>query len=157
MSGKLAYDDDFNAWTQEQARLLREAARERINTPLDYENLAEEIESMGKSDSRKVLGLVARIVEHLLKLEFSPARDPRGGWRKSVKVHRNKVNDVLRDSPSLSAKLDLGAAFARGRDYAVDGLGEDYVEPDALPADCPYTLDQILDHDWWPANRHGLD
>lgn len=157
MSGKFAYDEDFYAWTQEQADLLRAAARERINTPLDFENLAEEVESMGRSDSRKALDLIARVIEHLLKLEFSPMREPRGGWRKSVKVHRSRANDVLRDSPSLLARLDLNEAFARGRDYAVDGLDQDRVDEAVLPVDCPYTLDQIRDPNWWPASRHGLD
>ena len=49
MDSRIGYDTDFLAWTEEQARLLREASRERINTPIDWENVAEEIESMGRS------------------------------------------------------------------------------------------------------------
>lgn len=157
MTARRAYDEDFYSWTQEQARLLRETAAARLNVPLDFEHLAEEIEDMGKNDRRAVNSGISRVIERLLKLEFSPASDPRGGWRKSVREHRASVLDALADSPSLHGKIDLPTAYRRGRDYAVDGLGQDRVDERVLPAECPYTLDQILDYGWWPANRHGLD
>ncbi|WP_448207886.1 DUF29 domain-containing protein [Azospirillum sp. sgz302134] len=157
MDGRTGYDDDFYAWTQEQARLLREAARERLNTPIDWTQVAEEIEDMGKSDLRTVNSHLARVIEHLLKLEFSPAQDPRGGWRKTVREQRSAAVDTLDDSPSLKGRVDLAMAFRRGRGYAIDGLGQDRVEERLLPAECPYDLEQLLDEDWWPVNRHGLD
>jgi hypothetical protein len=157
MTARRAYDDDFYSWTQEQARLLRETASARINVPLDLEHLAEEIEDMGKNDRRAVNSGISRVIEHLLKLEFSPVPDPRGGWRKSVREHRASVVDALEDSPSLRNKIDLPVAYRRGRGYAIDGLGQDRVEERLLPTESPYTLDQILDEDWWPANRHALD
>lgn len=152
-----AYDDDFFAWTQDQARLLREAAAERVNLPLDFAHLALEIEDMGKSDRRSVQSALARVIEHLLKLEFSPAADPRGGWRKSVREHRAAALDALDDSPSLRGRIDLATAWRRGRGFAVDGLEQDRVDERLLPTDCPYDLDQLLDENWWPANRHDLD
>ncbi|WP_435539855.1 DUF29 domain-containing protein [Azospirillum sp. ST 5-10] len=157
MSGRHAYDEDYYAWTQEQARLLREAARERINTAVDWEHIAEEIEDMGKSDRRLVGSHLARVVEHLLKLEFSPAAAPRGGWRKTVLEQRASAIDALDDSPSLKGKLAIGAIYRRGRRFASEGLGQDQVEERLLPADCPYSLDQLLDEDWWPVSRHGHD
>ena len=152
-----AYDDDFYAWTQEQARLLREASAARVNLPLDFAHLAEEIEDMGKSDRRTVQSALVRVIEHLVKLEFSPAADPRGGWRKSVREHRAVALDALGDSPSLRGRIDLATAWRRGRGLAADGLEQDRVDERRLPADCPYDLDQLLDEDWWPANRHALD
>lgn len=157
MDSRIGYDEDFYAWTQEQARLLRDAARERLNTPIDWDHVAGEIEDMGKSDLRTVNSHLARIIEHLLKLEFSPAEDPRGGWRKTVREQRAAAVDTLDDSPSLRRRIDLSQAFRRGRGYAVDGLGQDRVDEDRLPTDCPYTLDQLLDEEWWPTNRHGHD
>ncbi|KAA0688799.1 DUF29 domain-containing protein [Azospirillum brasilense] len=157
MDSRIGYDDDFYAWTQEQARLLREAARERLNTPIDWDHVAEEIEGMGKSDRRAINSHLARVIEHLLKLEFSPAPDPRGGWRRSVREQRAAAVDALADSPSLKGHVDLDLAFRRGCGFASDGLGQDRVDERDLPSECPYALEQLLDEDWWPVNRHGLE
>src|SRR3954465_662108 len=78
------YDEDFLLWTQEQAKLLREAAGRRVNFPLDWENLAEEIESLGKSQSSELPSRLPPIIEHLLKLDYSNAREPRNAWRETV-------------------------------------------------------------------------
>ena len=75
------YDEDFFLWTQGQAALLRDAAARGLDVPFDLANLAEEIESLGRRDRRGVGNRVARIIEHLLKLQHSPAVDPRRGWR----------------------------------------------------------------------------
>ncbi|MDQ2101391.1 DUF29 domain-containing protein [Azospirillum isscasi] len=157
MDSRIGYDDDFYAWTQEQARLLREAARERLNTPIDWDHVAEEIEDMGRNDRRAISSHLAHVIEHLLKLEFSPASDPRSGWRKSVREQRAAAVDALADSPSLKGHVDLPLAFHRGRGLAIDGLGQDRVDERDLPSDCPYALEHLLDEGWWPANRHGLD
>lgn len=156
MDSRIGYDADFLAWTEEQARLLREASRERINAPIDWENVAEEIESMGRSEVRAVESALVRVIEHLLKLELSPVAEPCGGWRRTVREQRDQANDALDASPSLLGRLDLSKAYRRGRSYAVDGLEQDRIPADQLPADCPYALDTLLDPDWWPANRHAL-
>src|SRR2546421_9988813 len=101
MSGDTAYDLDFYEWTQEQARVLREAASARVNLPIDWENVAEEIESMGRSDLSAASSQLARVIEHLLKLEYSPAREPRAGWEDSVALHPVQAEGILADSPSL--------------------------------------------------------
>jgi Domain of unknown function DUF29 len=63
------YDEDFYAWTQQQAGLLRRMPR--VGTELDLDNIAEEIEDLGRSDLRTAQSLVEHIIEHLLKLEFA--------------------------------------------------------------------------------------
>ena len=156
MDSRIGYDDDFYAWTQEQARLLREAARERINTPLDFENLAEEVESMGRSETRAVESSLVRILGHLLKLEFSPAADPRNGWKASVVEHRDRLTRDLAASPSLRGKIDAPDVYRLARKVAALGLERDGIRPSDLPADCPYALNAILDEEWWPVSRHGL-
>ena len=153
------YDRDFYAWTQEQAAVLREAGASGTNLPVDWENLAEEIESMGRRDLRGAASHLARVIEHLLKLEYSPATDPQIGWEESVTNHRIDARGILDDSPSLRCKLPdaLPACYADGRKLAAKGLKADVaVSPSDLPPECPYTLDQLLDDDFWPANRHGL-
>src|ERR1700732_5360473 len=98
------YEQDFFLWTKEQAAALRLA--KNSNLPLDWENLAEEIESLGKSDRRELRSQVRRILRHLLKLEASPSVEPSAGWRSTVLDARTEVTDVLRDSPSLRREVD---------------------------------------------------
>lgn len=156
MDSRIGYDTDFLAWTEEQARLLREAARERIDTPIDWENVAEEIESMGRSELRAVESALVRVIEHLLKLEHSPAADPRGDWMVSVLEHRDRVARDLSASPSLRGRIDTADIYKSGRKIADLGLERDGLHLNDLPPGCPYSLDQLLDEDWWPASRHGL-
>src|SRR4051812_23384533 len=99
------YDEDFVLWTERQADSLRLAARQPSNIPLDWENLAEEIESVGKRDRREVESLVLNILVHLAKLAHSPAQRPRRGWLRQVKEARRRLTRILQDSPSLNAKL----------------------------------------------------
>lgn len=99
------YDRDFVAWTQEQAAALREAAAGRP-APLDLDNLAEEIESLGKRDRRELASRIGTIVEHLLKLRFSPAAAPRASWKATVSRERHRVQLLLADSPSLVGTVE---------------------------------------------------
>jgi len=153
------YDVDFVAWTEQQAAALRAAAHGRTNQPLDWENLAEEIESLGKSDRRELRSQIYRIIRHLTKLQFSQATDPRGGWRDSVRDGRKQADLVLADSPSLKPQLDqfireesLGAIKR-----AVADLGE-FGDVDAATQralrQTRYTADQVLG-DWFPAEPSG--
>ena len=145
------YDRDFFAWTQEQAELLRRAATCQPNSDLDFENLAEEIESLGKRDRRALMSQLARITKHLLKLQFSRAVQPRAGWENSVDGHRSKARRILADSPGLKRDLQsmLAESYEDGRRRAARSL-RDELDPRTVPKACPYDLDQILDHDWWP-------
>src|ERR1700682_6224857 len=93
------YEQGFFVWTKEQSAALRRA--KDSNLPLDWENLAEEIESLGKSDRRELRSQIRRILLHLLKLEIYQAAGPRAGWRSSIIDARVEIDDVLRDSPSL--------------------------------------------------------
>ena len=155
--GKIAYGEDFYAWTQDQGRRLREAGASRVNVPVDWENVAEEIESMGRSELSAVESALTRVMEHLLKLEFSPAQEPRNGWAASVVEHRARLAKDLKASPSLRGRIDLEDDYRTARRLAGLGLQRDGVPKGELPETCPYTLEQLLDEDWWPANRHGLD
>jgi hypothetical protein len=98
-----AYDADLVGWSAIQATLLRRrAAGELLNeADLDWSNIAEEIESLGRSDRRELRSRVATILVHLIKLEASPATDPRDGWRVTVLEQRAGLRALLRDSPSL--------------------------------------------------------
>lgn len=151
MSG--LYDSDFHSWTVEQAAKLRRLADRRVNADLDLEHLAEEIEDLGKRDLRALLSEVALVIEHLLKLEHSPAVAPRAGWQHAVGVHRFAARQILTDSPGLRSQLvaRFGEVWAQGRRQAVLGLAQDGVAAAQVPADCPYDLDaHLLAADWLP-------
>jgi hypothetical protein len=151
---KTVYKEDFVAWSKEQAEALRSAARGGSNQKLDWENLAEEIESLGISQLRELKSQVRRVIEHLLKLEYSRAADPRMGWIESIRDARNEIEAVIEDSPSL--QTDISAAIAaemkRGSRKAITEL-EKYGDLDpatlARIRAATYTPDQVLG-DWFP-------
>jgi hypothetical protein len=99
------YDRDFVRWTEQQSSALREASRFPTNLPLDWGNLAEEIESLGRSQRRELRSRLTAILEHLLKLEHSPAPDPRHGWMDTVERERSEIELLLEDSPSLRREV----------------------------------------------------
>jgi uncharacterized protein DUF29 len=103
MSGGAAqlYEEDFVRWTEQQSRALRELARSSTNLPLDWENIAEEIESLGRSQRHELRSRIAVILEHLLKLVHSPAADPRRGWLETIARERSQIELLLNGSPSL--------------------------------------------------------
>lgn len=151
-----SYDTDFFAWTQEQAAALRRVAAMRINLPeVDLDHLAEEIEDMGNDTLAKIEGLIAQIVTHLLKLEHSPNSSARNHWRGEITALRTTVHRRARRSPTALGRVDLDEPT---RD-AVAILRKRYPDRDwiaDLPTNRPYTLDQILDLDFFPLNRYGL-
>jgi hypothetical protein len=151
---KSLYDDDFLAWSKQQAEALRAAMRNGSNQSLDFGNLAEEIEDLGKSVRRELQSQIRRVVRHLLKLEHSPAEPPRRGWAEAIVDARADIEDLLEANPSLRTELDrdIERQTQRGIDLALRDLGR-YQEVDpamiaALRA-TSYTEEQILG-DWFP-------
>jgi hypothetical protein len=89
---KSLYDEDFLAWSKEQADALRMAALTGSNPRLDWENLAEEIESLGSSQRHALHGRIQRVIHHLLKHEHSPATESRRRWAEAVTMHEARSN-----------------------------------------------------------------
>jgi hypothetical protein len=151
---KTLYDTDFFAWSAHQARALRAAARSRANQPLDWENLAEEIEGLGASERSALGSHIMRIIQHFAKLEFSPAAEPRNGWRRTIRLSRLQAQKRIESNPSLKSQLRriVEAETRRGVEYAIADLEErgeiDEVDANALRR-VRYTPDQVLG-DWFP-------
>ena len=144
------YDDDFYAWTQYQAQVVR-TLRTRDNR-LDREHLAEEIEDLGRSYRDAVRSQVRRILLHFLKLAHSPARDPRSDWMDSIDDARAEIDDKL--TPTLRHDIEemLPRLYVVSRKRVLRDL-EKYAEHEAAqgpPIECPYTVNQILAEDWYP-------
>ena len=86
------YDTDFVAWTDQQADALRRfAAGERVNDLVDWTNIIEEIESLGRSQEQELANRVSTILDHLMRLQASPATDPRRGWRSTIVRTRAEI------------------------------------------------------------------
>src|SRR3954452_10801247 len=101
------YDEDFYAWTQEQAELLRRV-RPGDNR-LDVELIVEEIEDLGKSDLHAAQSLCEHIIEHLLKLEYSELEKPAEHWKDEIVEWRLQLERKL--THSIAAKLELGQRY----------------------------------------------
>ena len=95
------YDTDLALWAENQARALRDAGYAGTNLPIDWENVAEEIEALGKSQVRELASRLRTTLVHLIKLQASPATEPRGGWRETIIEQRSEIERVIENSPSL--------------------------------------------------------
>ncbi len=151
---KTLYRRDLIAWSRQQAEALRAAAQGGTNKFLDWENLAEEIEDLGASQRSAAGSYIMRIIQHLVKLEYSPAADPLAGWRRTVRLARLQLEKRVGNNPSL--KPELGSIIAdetrRGIEYAIADMEEhgeiDEVDAQALRR-ARYTHQQVLG-DWFP-------
>ncbi len=149
---KPVYEADFYLWAREQAALLRAGRFEE----LDLQNLIEEVDDLGASLYRSVRSRVRTIIEHLLKLEYSPASGPRGLWHDTILVQRSDLEDDLATSLRARMESELPKQYERARavaDRALRRHGEQ-AAADALPGACPYTLDQIVG-EWLPRDHQG--
>ncbi|WP_374627115.1 DUF29 domain-containing protein [Devosia sp.] len=138
------YEDDFALWSAEQAALIRAGKFDRV----DLENVAEEIESLGKSDKRQIRSRLQVLMLHLLKWERQPAERSRS-WASSIRDQRQAILDLIDDSPSLGPYP--GQVFERDYPRARERAAEETtIFLDLFPKNCPYTIEQILDPDYLP-------
>lgn len=161
---KTLYREDVFAWSKEQASALRSAARGGSNPKLDWENLAEEIESVGISQLHELKSHIRNIIEHLLKLQYSRASYPRNGWAESIYAEsiynaRDEIEVVLDDSRSLKGEIEVAvnAEHKRGSRKAIRELAKHGELDAALIARIhatAYTPEQILG-DWFPPEPQG--
>ncbi len=145
------YDLDVYRWAREQAAALERGDFGR----LDLANLAEEIAALGRNERNTLLSHFTTVVEHLLKLERSRQAEPRRGWRATVLTHRIHLEDRLTPSLLRIVRERLEDRYRKARAVVLEWQA-DLQEAD-LPADCPYTLEQVLDKSWLPENTWGLD
>ena len=138
------HDQDFYAWALGNAALLRDGRLSEI----DIEHVAEELESMGRSERRELVSRLAILFAHLLKWANQSERRS-SSWRNAIKVQRLDTNDVLADNPSLQAQADdiVRAAYEKSKLLAANETGFD---EHSFPEHCPWTLEQALDSDYWP-------
>ena len=131
--------------------LRRVAAGERPNAEPDWTNIAEEIESLGKTQARELASRITVIREHLIKLETSPARQPRAGWRATVRRERTEIERLLEESPSLRTRVPpiITRNIGDARAEAAASLADNGETPERAIKDITYAEAQVLG-DWLP-------
>ena len=138
------YDRDFYGWANEQAGLLRAG---RLSEA-DIDHIAEEIESMGKSERNQLTNRLAVLLAHLLKWQFQPAL--RGNsWRLTVREQRRWIARVMAQNPSLRPELGAILDDAYG-DALLIAERETGLLESTFPPTCPWSFEQILEPDLWP-------
>jgi hypothetical protein len=138
------YDLDFYRWTEIMAAALRQGRWQE----LDPDNLAEEIESLGRSDKRALKHRLEVLLMHLLKWQYQPDRRS-NSWRATIVEQRLRILDLLSDSPSL--KLYLEAEFANGYSNACKrAAAETGLEATDFPRECPFTLKTVMTDGFLP-------
>ena len=137
------YESDLALWASEQA----DALRRRAYNELDVENLAEEIESVTRSDKRAIKSHLEILLIHLLKYHFQPEWQS-GNWRSSIDEARYRIGRIIKDSPSL--KNHPGEALADAYRMAIIDKAIRHLELLHLPKACLWTIEEILNPEFWP-------
>jgi hypothetical protein len=138
------YETDFYAWAQEQAALLRAGALQAA----DIENIAEEIESMGRSEKRELVSRLAVLLAHLLKWRSQPSF--RGNsWRLTFREQRLRIRSHLEDNRSLKALLDSAIVESYALAIIV-AQRETGFDENAFPSSCPWPIERFIDEGFWP-------
>ena len=138
------YDTDYYAWSNQQAALLRAGKLSEA----DIENIAEEIESMGKGEKRELVNRLRVLMLHLLKWQFQPnMRGP--SWQVTIKSQRIDLARHMKDNPSLKSQIADAVewAFEGAR---LEAMIETGLAEDAFPQKCPWTFAQMTDANFWP-------
>lgn len=149
MNNTQGHDRDFYAWANEQAGLLRAGRLAEA----DIEHIAEEIESLGKSEKRELVSRLRILLLHLLKWQVRPAHRSTF-WEVSIANNRDQLTVHLDDNPSLQNAIPV--AMTQGYRYAWrEAISETGLDKAMFPPTCPWSYDQIMDPDFWPGQASG--
>jgi hypothetical protein len=143
------YETDFVKWAEEQAALLTE----RRFDLLDLENLIEEVDDLAGRHRDALQSHLRVIMIHMLKWVYSTgSRDPEHTWRRSIRNARKAIRRLIDNYPSLSTHLEplSKRAYEYASEDAHDELGDDGDGHELFPTSCPWTLDELLNHEFWP-------
>ena len=142
------YDKDFYLWTIQNANLLREG---RL-TEIDIENIAEELESMGRSEKRELLNRLAVLIAHLIKWKYRLSIDGEisGSWDGTIIEQRRKLKRLLKENPSLQSLLNIENLHDVYGDALAIVRKDTGRKSSLFPDKCPFTFEQILSDDFYP-------
>lgn len=144
METTVEYENDFYSWLMKNAFLLRQ----RKFTEIDAENIAEELEAMGRSEKRELVSRLSVLIAHLLKWRYQAVKRSRS-WKNTISTQRIDINDLLEDSPSLRHDIaeKIDRAYKKARIMAEDETG---IDKKNFPASCPFSPEEIMNEDFLP-------
>jgi hypothetical protein len=143
MGDMAAYDEDILRWSEQQAGIVRRLVRMRgLPNELDIENVAEEIESVGRSELAAVESYVERILAHLIKLGSEPNADAARKWRSEIVAFHGNLQ--RRYAPSMRSRVRLQEIWRQVREQAIVGSECSHQTAAALPQICPLEFDDFL-------------
>jgi hypothetical protein len=144
MSQPTLYEDDIVLWSEQQAEIIRELGRTRRDLPnaLDVENVAEEIESVGRSEMASVESFVRLLMLHLIKIVSVPHSPAALHWRDEA---RNFAADAsMRFAPSMAQRIDLERIWRLAKSQALSSLSEHGDAALPLPRNCPWVIEELV-------------
>jgi len=139
------YDDDILLWSEQQAAAIRRLGRNAREIPneLDIENVAKEIESVGRSELAAVVANLERILVHLIRLLVEPDSTSVRHWRGEIVAFH--ANARRRYSPSMRQRMDVNALWRTAREQSLLAYeGAEHERVVALSTDAPFGLDELL-------------
>lgn len=146
------YSQDFQKWIYSQISLLRAGKTDEI----DVTHLIDELEDMGKSNVRELESRLMILLAHLLKWQFQLAslaaqwKNFEGkSWRTTIIEQRAQIAFLLKKVPSLKSQLQEAITEAYPESVAL-AVKETRLRVGVFPVQCPYTMEQILDDEFYP-------
>ncbi len=138
------YEMDFVAWTEQTVQLIRDGKFEQVY----WDAVIEEIESLGRSERRELKSRLEVLLQHLLKWQYQSSFRS-GSWRNTIDEQRNRITDLLQESPSLKSYPEevLAQCYHRGLKAASN---ETELSINTFPVECPYSIAQVLDAEFLP-------
>lgn len=141
------YEEDFYAWCLRQSKVLELG----LDNDLDWKNLKEEIESLGRKEKKELRSRLEILFIHLIKWKMQPDHRDRnsGSWLGSIRVQRMAIFHHLKDCPSLKSSIDEIAkeAYEEARNRVP--LEAPIVEED-IPLEMPFSIEEALQEGWLP-------
>ena len=138
------HDEDLYEWAAETVELIRGGH----GSAIDLEAVAEELEELMGNTRRELYRRLRVLLAHLLKWEYQPERHS-ASWRGTIRIQRDDIAQLLKQSPSLKRLVpeQIAEAYEPARELAADETG---LALETFPERCPYSLERVLDPEWWP-------
>jgi hypothetical protein len=139
------YETDYLKWLNNTIQQIQDQDYDHI----DWQNLIEEIEDMGRNERRALESNLIIVFLHLLKWQYQPQKRT-GSWERSLIEHRRRIRRALKESPSLNSYLEeiLLESYTEAVKQA---KAETKLPISTFPPECPYQLSTIIDDDFLPS------
>lgn len=137
------YDQDYHSWLESTIQHLKSSNFSEV----DWENLIEELEDMGRSEKRAVYSNLKILLLHLLKYRYQPEKRSKS-WLSSICEHRQRLHRSFRESPSLKNYFEIviPESFEDARELTSKETG---LNINSLPNECPFSIEEILDREFF--------